>query len=113
MAETHKLTDLEKIFLAGCIKAVVLADGWIDEMELEDVDRIIKALKFDDFEAVLTRFEEQIHDLEGFWGMAEKVIDGESRSIILSTVDELAYQHGYSGERENKILGELKGIWKA
>ena len=40
MAELANLSHDEKVFLAGCIRTIILADGALQSSELDDVDRI-------------------------------------------------------------------------
>ena len=55
-----KLNDSERMFLAGCIKNDIMADGSIDDEELTDMDEILKRLGFNDFDDMLEAFENKI-----------------------------------------------------
>ena len=42
MTELGNLSHEEKVFLAGCIRSIILADGTLQPSELDDADRIYK-----------------------------------------------------------------------
>ena len=59
MTELSHLSRAEKVFFAGCIREVMLADGSIREAELKDLNRIYGRLGFHGYEECLDEFEEK------------------------------------------------------
>ncbi len=112
MADVTKLSEQEKIFLAGCIKSMILADGTIDDAELDDLDKIMTSLKFSDFDESLEKFEESVQDEEGFFKLAEQITNSASKDMILGVLDELSLQTGVAGENKTRLLKRIKEIWK-
>ena len=112
MHDVGKLTKEERVFLAGCIRAVTMADGSIEEGELEDIDSILKKLKFRDYEECLVEFEENIKDEESFYEYARRIKNKDARDIILKTIYELSLQDGLPEESEENIFNRLNRIWQ-
>ncbi len=112
MHDVGKLTREERVFLAGCIRAVTMADGTIDEGELDDIDSILEKLKFRDYEECLVDFEENIKDEESFYEYARRIKSREARDIILETIYELSLQNGMPEESEENIFNRLNRIWQ-
>ena len=57
MSEVDKLNHNERVFLAGCIKTIIMADGDITGIELKDIDNLYKEDNFTDFRECLEEFE--------------------------------------------------------
>lgn len=112
MHDVGKLTKEERVFLAGCIRAVTMADGSINEEELEDIDSLLKKLKFRDYEECLVDFEEEVEDEESFYEYARKIKNREARDVILETIYELALHEGVPDESEENIFNRLNKIWE-
>lgn len=107
------LTNQEKIFLAGCIKSMLLSDGTIDEQEISELDVLITRLKFGDFDRRLEEFEELAKDEEGFWEMAKRVERPEAKEIILRSLREILLRTGIPGESEEHLIKRLERVWAA
>ncbi len=112
MADASKLTNQEKIFLAGSIKNMILADGIVENQELESLDLIEKKIKFDDFEECLEEFEREVKDSDSYWKMAEKISNEETKELVLEVLHELSIQDGFMKKTESNLLEELRSIWK-
>lgn len=112
MPDIRRLSDQEKMFLAGCIKSMILADGQIDEEEILDLEKITTEMHFDDFEAALEDFEDQVRDEETFWAIAKQIGEPSTQGLIIKVLFELSIQEGYSATPQEKLLHELKDIWK-
>lgn len=102
----------ERVFLAGCIKSMILADGGIEVEELEELDQLVTRLKFADFEECLDDFEADFRDTETFWSKAAKV-GAEARGVIVDVLEELSLYEGVPHPIERKLLDELKVRWSA
>ena len=53
MSDLEKLSLDERVFLAGSIKTMILADGNISSSELSDIDDLFKTEGFEDFDECL------------------------------------------------------------
>jgi uncharacterized tellurite resistance protein B-like protein len=110
MADIKKLDDQERIFLAGCIESMMLADGFSSEAENSDLNSIVNK-DFPDFDMKLQEFDEQVDDDEGFWAMAKSITSRDSRDIILEVLEGLALGDGLVHRNENALLDKLKALW--
>ena len=106
-----KLDKQEKVFLAGCIKSMILADGKIVEEELIDLEKINKEINFTDFEETLEEFELNVKDEESFWDYAEKIKSETAKELILQTINELSLQKGYTQINELNLIKKLEKKW--
>ena len=111
MAEIEKLNIKEKIFLAGCIQGMILADGVINDEEIADLNNII-IKHFNDFDQRLLEFEKTVKDQESFWEMAEAIKTPQIKDIILEVLYELSIQDGFANKVENHLINKLKEIWE-
>ncbi len=107
----QSLSDDERMFLAGCIKNIILAAGSIEREELSELDDIIDSFQFDDFDAQLERFENDVHDEETFWELAGDITNEKTQETILQILDELAIQDGLVEQAEQKLLDKLRQFW--
>ena len=103
MSEIEKLSLDERIFLAGCVKTMILADGNVTESELSDIDDITKHLE---------EFEKQVTSSEDFWELAREITSPKSRDIILKYLDEVSIQDGFPDVAEKKFFNQLVECWK-
>ncbi len=113
MRDVSSLSHEEKVFLAGCIRAVMMSNGSIEDEELEDLDRILKKLKFKDYEESLVDFEESVEDEESFYEYAKRITDKKAQEIILQTVYELSFHEGVPDSEEKTIFNNLSELWNA
>lgn len=109
---TGELSERERIFLAGCMKSMILADGKIDIEEVDELDRLIDQIDFTDFEICLEKFEVQFHDSDAFWDEATS-IKGQAKETILSLLEDISLMEGFRQIGETKLLANLKEIWKS
>jgi len=107
------LTKPERVFLAGCIKSMMLSDGTILEQESSDLDALIKRLEFADFEGCLEEFEASVKDEESFWQLAPAIVRPEARNIILESLREIMLHGGIPGEAGEHLLSRLKESWSS
>ena len=112
MSELNKLNRQEKVFLAGCIKYAILADGEIEEPELGELDKIYKRLQFHDYEECLQEFEEKTEDRESFYESARNITNPEAQDIVLGTVYELMRHGGVPGPGQEDLFARLNEVWK-
>jgi hypothetical protein len=112
MSELSKLSRAEKVFLAGCIKTTILADGMIEDVELADLDSIFRRLKFDDYERCLDEFEETFSGEEAFYDTAARITNRTARDLVLRVVDELIHHTGVPTDEQEKIFRKLNEIWQ-
>jgi uncharacterized tellurite resistance protein B-like protein len=110
MANIEKLQSNEKMFLAGCIESLMLADGLSSEQEIEELNEIVHD-EFPDFDERLSEFDERVNSDEDFWEMAKSITDRKSQDLILQVLDGLALQDGMIKINENKLLEKIKELW--
>ena len=106
-----KFNDNERMFLAGCIKNDIIADGSIDDEELEDLDALLNKLGFHDFDDMLEAFEDKIEDEESFFELAESITSKDVQNIILEVLYELSIQDGFVAPGQKKLMEDLKAAW--
>jgi uncharacterized tellurite resistance protein B-like protein len=111
MSSIKRLNEEEKMFIAGCIKQLIMVDGNFEEEELLDLDRITGDLQFDEYEASLEAFEEQIVDEESFWEVADHITDTSTQELIITVLYELAIQDGIIEDEEETLIQRLKEHW--
>ncbi len=112
MEKLSHLNHEEKVFLAGCIRTVMLADGRVQDAELNDLDRIYRTLDFSDYDECLDEFEEKIHDEDAFMKEAVRIKNPEAQDLILSTVYELTVQNGAPEDEQEGLFMKLSKIWE-
>ncbi len=112
MIGVEHLSHKEKVFLAGCIRAVILSDGAFEDAELKDLDRLEGVLRFDDFEECLDEFEQNIPDQDGFMKEAAAIQNPETQDLILKTVYELSVQNGASEAALEGVFTKLRKLWE-
>ena len=108
---TTQLTKNERIFLAGCIKSMMLSNGVIENQENVELDDLIVRLKFKDFGDCLEEFESSVKDEEAFWQMASTIERPQVRSIILESLREMILHGGVPGEAGENLLARLRQSW--
>ncbi len=108
-----KLNRRERVFLAGCIKSMVMSNGAIEDQENADLDDQIARLKFADFDDCLAEFEATVKDEEGFWDQAKTIEREEVRDIILESLQELMVHGGVPGRSGEHLLEPLRRIWSS
>jgi hypothetical protein len=111
MTDINNMTHEEKVFLAGCIKTIIVVDNNIEENELGNLDKTIKGLKFDDFDDCLTEFESQVSDIDSFFDKASTITKPETRDTILQIVYKFILSDGIPEKSEGDIFDKLKKLW--
>ncbi|MEI8094780.1 MAG: TerB family tellurite resistance protein [Spirochaetales bacterium] len=112
MSEVLQLNEQEKIFLAGAIKVLILADGSVDEQELDDLDRLVEGLGFDDYEEHLKRFEATVKSDTDFEYLAHNIFHKPTKQLITRILWDLALQHGFASPAEEKVIRSIQQWWK-
>ena len=112
MSEVSDLNEQEKIFLAGAIKVLILADGTPAAAELDDLDRIVDGLGFHDFDEHLERFEKALGSEQDFEFLARNIFHKESKSLITRILWDLALQKGFASPEEEKLIKNIRLWWK-
>jgi hypothetical protein len=112
MPELSQLSHAEKVFFAGCIRTVMLADGNIQEAELKDLESIYRKLDFHDYEECLDEFEEKSPDEAAFLKEAAKIANPAAQDLILSTLYELTVQNGAPEDAQEGIFMKLTRLWE-
>ncbi len=111
MPTIDQFNELEKIFLAGCIKSIILADGKIENEELADLDHLISDFNFTDYDRYLNLAEEKITDDEAFWEMAAGITRLDVQGEILAILYELSVQEGFQNQNAHSLIEKLKSRW--
>jgi hypothetical protein len=106
------LGENEKLFMAGCLKSIIIADGSIGPEELSDLDKILEIYNFSDYDTYLEKFEKEIRDEVSFWNLAESITEDSVRNQILSILQELSLQEGYQDRTAGTFLKELQETWE-
>jgi hypothetical protein len=112
MSEVTELNEQEKIFLAGAIKVLILADGDVGEAELDDLDRIVLGLGFDDFDEHLERFEATVKGDSDFEFLARNIFHEPTKKLITRILWDLALQQGFASPEEEKIIRNIQMWWR-
>ena len=100
-----------KMFLAGCIKSAIMADGRFGDDELAELEELESELPFRDFPAALEEFEAVAKDSESFWEMAEEIQKQDVQELILSILREISLREGFPDEHELELIGDLEKVW--
>ncbi len=111
METVQGLNQTERMFLAGCMKNLILYDGTIETNEIEGLDDVIDALRFTDFDERLNKFEEQTSTWEEFWEEAAQIKSQESRQFILDVLEEMAVKDALYERAERKLIDDLRAHW--
>jgi hypothetical protein len=111
MAKVARLTERDRMFLAGCIEATILHDGKAGDAELKDLDDLTRKLGFDDYEQRLDEFEEAVKGEEAFREAALAVTDSFSRKLILQVVYELSLRSDVPENMHGRMFELLNGLW--
>jgi len=112
MSDIEKLSFDERVFLAGSIKTMILADGNISGSELTDIDDLQKMEGFDDFDKCLEEFENKVTSNEEYWKYAESITNEKTREIIMKYLDEVSLKDGFPDASERNLFNKLVNLWK-
>ena len=105
----------EKVFLAGCLKGLILIDGVIDDEEIAGIDAIREEDRFDDLDEALESYETEARESESenvLWRKAAGVTRPEAREVILSRLRYIALRDGFTKDAEERFLSKLREIWE-
>jgi len=111
MSDINNLGRNEKVFLAGCIKTLLLADGNISQAEIDDINKLYDVEHFNDFEDCLTEFESKIKEEEDFWDFAKEITNSYTQDIILGQLFSISIDDGVQTTSETHIINKLKSVW--
>ena len=111
MTDISFMNHEERVFLAGCIETIIVADSNIEENELENLDKTVKELNFEDFDDCLSEFESQIKDSETFFEKAETITKPEVKDIILKIIYEFLRANGIPEKSEEGLFERLSKLW--
>lgn len=106
------LTKKERVFLAGCIKSMMLSDGAIENQEILELDELIARLHFSDFDRCLEEFEAQVSSEEQFWAMADSIERPVARDVILESVRMIMLHAGIPVDTETTMIRRLEADWR-
>ena len=112
MNHIDDLNEQEKVFLAGAIKALLLIDGLSSPAELDDLDRIVEGLGFDDFDEHLKRYEKAVTTDEDFEFLAANIFHPEAKTLITRILWDLALQKGYASPEDEELIKKIRQCWK-
>lgn len=107
------LSKEERIFLAGCIKSMMLSDGTIENQEILELDDLISHLNFSDFDECLEEFERVVRDDESFWEMAGSIKRPTARETVLESLREIMLHAGIPGGTEESLIHRLETAWRS
>lgn len=111
MSDISKLEHTEKVFLAGCIKTMLLADGNISQAEIDDINKLYDVEHFEDFEDCLTEFENNVNDEEAFLNSAKKITNPDTQDIIIGQLFSISIDDGVQSTQEAHVIKKLKSLW--
>jgi len=111
MNEVSDLNEQEKIFLAGAIKTMILTAGGASQEELDDLDRIVEGLEFDDFDEHLERYERVVVSGQDFEYLAHNIFHDAAKTLITRILWELALQKGYAAPEEEELIRKIRSWW--
>lgn len=111
MDKITNISETEKEFFAGCIKSMIMADGKIDEREIQELEKLQKELGFSNFDKYLINFEEEYTSSDQFWEEAKHIENSEVQTIILKWLTDISLIKGYQLESEKVLLKKLNELW--
>ena len=111
MTDISFMNHEERVFLAGCIETIIVADSNIEENELENLDKTVKELNFEDFDDCLSEFESQIKDSETFFEKAETITKPEVKDAILKIIYDFLRSNGIPEKSEESLFKRLSKLW--
>jgi hypothetical protein len=112
MSDVADLNEQEKIFLAGAIKALILNQGVPSQEELDNLDRIVEDLGFDDFDEHLERFETDAPGEADFEYLARNIFHDKAKSVITRILWDLALQKGFASPEDEVLIKNIRQWWK-
>lgn len=118
------VTDLtwdERVFFAGSLRAMILADGIIEDEEILWVDRLRDEDRWVDMDRCLDAFTEKVEqrgaDFSGgkpsavYWELAKEITRPEAQRLILHQLETISFREGYQKEAERDFFSRLRETW--
>lgn len=102
----------ERVFFAGCVKNLIMADRQFDDSELDELENLLENINFPDYEEALEEFENNVHDSDSFWEMAENIERTDIQETMLEILYEISIQKGIENPSEEHLIAQLKEIWQ-
>lgn len=112
MKDISGFEGLERVFFAGCIKNLIMADRQFDDGELNELENLLDQYNFSDYEEALEEFESTVHDSDSFWEMAENIDNIEAQETMLEILYDISIQKGIENPSEEHLISQLKVIWQ-
>ena len=112
MSKLAQMNHEEKILLAGCMRAAIVADGTFDEAEMQDLEKISRELEFSDFEECLEEFEAKNVEDEYLLTSAARVKNPAVQDVILRVVYDLSLQNGAQDDPQAELFQKLNQLWE-
>lgn len=119
--ELSSLTWDEKVFFAGSLRAMILADGVVEDDEIAWVDRIRDEDRFDDMDQCLDEFSAKSEEVAGgpesgkpssaYYTLAESITRSDARELILERLEAISNRDGYQKEAEAAFFTRLREVW--
>ncbi|WP_455383538.1 hypothetical protein [Salinispira pacifica] len=105
------LSHREKVFFAGCLRGMILADGYAKDEEVAGLNQLRDDFDFSDLDECLDEFERTVRNQDQFWDMAAQVTRKEARELILRRLDEISRLDGYKSTNETEFYDRLERSW--
>jgi uncharacterized tellurite resistance protein B-like protein len=119
--DLNSLTHDEKVFFAGSLRAMILADGVIEDAEIAWVDRIRDEDRFEDMDQCLDEFTSRVEALggsisagkppEAYWQLAAQLSRVEAQRSILGAMEQISMRDGYQKKAEVDFFVRLRETW--
>jgi hypothetical protein len=119
-----ELTDLtrnEKVFFAGSLRAMILADGVIEDSEIAWVDKIRDEDRFEDMDSCLDEFTNQLGVLgattvpgkpaPAYWELAAEITRSDAQALVIGRLEAISLRDGYQKAAEADFLSTLRETW--
>jgi hypothetical protein len=119
-----ELTDLtrdEKVFFAGSLRAMILADGVVKDEEIAWIDRIRDEDRFEEMDSCLDEFTNQLNSLGAkidpgkpapeYWELAARITRPEAQALVIGKLEAISLRDGYQIEAEADFFSRLRETW--
>jgi len=115
------LTHNEKMFFAGSLRAMILADGVIEDEEIAWVDKTRVEDRFEEMDSCLDEFTVQLESrgatgapgipAPAYWQLAALITRSEAQQFILGKLEAISLRDGYQKEAETNFFSTLRETW--
>jgi len=89
-----------------------LGEGTAVPKALDDLDRIVQGLEFDDFDEHLERFEKIVVHDEDFEFLARNIFHASAKTLITRVLWDLAIQKGFASPEDEELIKNIRMWWK-